>query len=149
MSEERKDRDAESRKAESRKSDSWIQPSQLPMPYPRDGWAFHYIRTATLGVADVRNVSRKFREGWEPVIVSDFPELSITSDVGSKYPDGIEIGGLLLCKMPIEKVEQRNKHFEELNTHTLQSVDEGFMKEQDPRMPKHNESTSRTQFRKG
>ena len=149
MADQRKRRDLESRKAESRPSDSWVQPSELPMPNPVDGWKFRYIRTASLGQADVRNVSKKFREGWVPVVANECPELEIMSDVGSAYPDSVEVGGLLLCKMPVEKINQRNTHYDNLNRRQLESVDEGFMNDRDPRMPKYNDSKSRTEFRKG
>lgn len=149
MTEERKPRDAESRKAEARPTDSWIQPSELPVPNKVEGWEFRYIRTASLGNADVRNVSRKFREGWTPVKAADHPELNMTSDVGSQYPDGIEVGGLLLCKIPSEIVRKRKEHFTQLNARQIKSVNEGFLNDQDTRMPKYNESRSRTEFRKG
>jgi len=149
MANTRKPRDMESREQTGRKSDAWIQPSDLPTPNPVEGWAFRWIRTGSLGSADVRNVSRRFREGWVPVVASEHPELAAQSDVGSKYPDGLEIGGLLLCKIPVEAMERRDEHFDNLNQQAMQSVDRGFMQEHDPRMPKYNESTSRTQFRKG
>ena len=142
-------RELESREASTRPSDAWVPPSQLPAPNPVDGWAFRYIRTASLGKDDTRNVSRRFREGWVPVSAKDHPELSITSDRGSEWPDGVEIGGLLLCKIPAEIARQRNEHYANVAQQQLDSVDSGFMNDQHPHMPKHNESTSRTDFRKG
>ncbi|MHC4882944.1 MAG: hypothetical protein ACYTCV_10150, partial [Planctomycetota bacterium] len=67
MAEERKPREQDSREATTRPSDAWVPASQLPMPNPRKGWKFRYIRTASLGNADTKNVSMRFREGWEPV----------------------------------------------------------------------------------
>lgn len=146
---DRKPREQDSRKADSRPSDSWVPASTLPMPDPEAGWKHRYIRVSSLDHADVKNVSKRFREGWEPIVASDYPELDIMSDLDSRWPDGVEVGGLLLCKMPTERVDARKKHYAELNQRQLQSVDQGFMNEQDPRMPKHNESKSRTSFRKG
>ena len=119
------------------------------MPNPQDGWEFRYIRTASLGNADTKNVSMRFREGWEPVVAEDYPELQIQSDIGSRWPEGVEIGGLLLCKIPSETVKAREAYHENKANRQLQSVNQGFMNDQDPRMPKYNDSKSRTQFRKG
>lgn len=149
MAEKRIDREQDSRKSEARPSDAWTPPSQLPMPNPVDGWTFRYIRTASLEKADIKNVSRRFREGWEPVVAKEHPELELTSDLDSRWPEGVEVGGLLLCKIPNETVTARKKYYKELNDKQLKSVDEGFMNDQDPRMPKYNESSSRTSFRKG
>ena len=116
-------------------NDAWLPASRLPKPNPVPGWAFRYIRTATLGNADVSNVSQKFREGWEPVRAEDHPEIMMVSDLDSRWPDGVEIGGQLLCKCPQETVDRRNKHFQDKATQQIETVDHGFMREQDPRMP--------------
>lgn len=149
MAEERKPREQDSRESETRPSDSWMPASQLPMPNPRKGWEFRYIRTASLGNADTKNVSMRFREGWEPIVAKDYPELQITNDIDSRWPEGVEIGGLLLCKIPTEVVEARAKYHENKANQQLQSVEQGFLNDQDPRMPKHHDAKSRTQFRKG
>lgn len=143
-------REHDSRKVESRPTDSWLPTSQLPVPDPQEGWKFRYIRVSSLDKADVKNASRKLREGWEPVAAKDHPELNFfMNDLDSRWPDGVEIGGLLLCKMPTETIEARKKYYRDHNANQIKSVDQGFMNEQDPRMPKHNESQSRTSFRKG
>ena len=149
MAQERTPREADSRKATTRPTDAWVPASQLPMPNPQDGWKFRYIRTASLGNADTKNVSMRFREGWEPIVASEYPELQITSDIDSRWPEGVEIGGLLLCKIPTEVVKARNDYHDNKANQQLQSVEQGFMNDQDPRMPKHTDSKSRTQFRKG
>lgn len=153
MADERKTRDLELRTNDietKRPSDSWMPTSQLPMPNPQQGWQFRYIRVASLGNADTRNVSKRFREGWEPVVAKDYPELKmVMPDLDTRWPDGVEIGGLLLCKLPIETAESRNKYHSDLAQKQLESVDQGFLKDQHAAMPKHNESKSRTQFRKG
>lgn len=149
MAEERKRRDQDSRKATSRPTDAWLPTSQLPVPDPVDGWKFRYIRIASQGNADTKNVSMRFREGWEPIVAKDHPELQIVSDIDSRWPESVEIGGLLLCKIPSETVEARGEYYRNLNKQQLQSVEQGFMNDQDPRMPKYHDSKSRTQFRKG
>ena len=53
---------------------TWKRPSALPDPAPQEGVEYRWIRTASLGQADMTNVSSKFREGWEPVKLEDHPE---------------------------------------------------------------------------
>ena len=52
-------------------------PSALPHPNPQPGWQFRYIATSVLNEAADNNVSKKFRDGWEPVRAEDHPELKI------------------------------------------------------------------------
>jgi|TARA_B100001094_G_scaffold320408_1_gene366584 hypothetical protein len=147
MAEQRTKRDAESREVEQRPSDSWIPASVLPNPDPQEGWVFRWVRTSTLGHADNTNVSQKFREGWVPVKAEDHPELEVMSDIDSRFKGNIEIGGLLLCKAPEAKVRQREDYFEQMASTQMESVDNNFLKQNDPRMPVLNpERSTRTTF---
>jgi hypothetical protein len=138
------------RKDETRPSDSWMPQSALPVPEPKDGWTFRWVRTATLGKADNTNVSRQFREGWEPVKAEDHPELRVMSDINSQFKGNIEVGGLLLCKAPTEKMKQREQHFAQIANQQMEGVDRNFLRENDPRMPLLNpERSSRTTFGRG
>ncbi len=147
MAEQRNKRDAESREVEQRPSDSWIPASVLPTPDPEDGWVFRWVRTSTLGHADNTNVSQKFREGWIPVKSEDKPELNVMSDINSRFEGNIEIGGLLLCKAPEDKVQQREEYFQNMAESQMESVDNNFLKQNDPRMPVLKpERSTRTTF---
>jgi hypothetical protein len=114
---------------------TWERPSALPTPEPRDGIMFRWIRTSTLGDTDNRNVSMRFREGYTPVKASDYPELRVISDRDSQFPDNIEIGGLLLCSIPAEIVEDRSAQMAEKARQQMESVDRNYLRENDPRMP--------------
>jgi len=88
-----------------------------------------------------------FREGWEPVRAEDHPELMLESDMGSKFKGNIEVGGLLLCKAPEEKMKARSKHFQEVAANQMESVDNNYLRENDPRMPLLDpERSTRTTF---
>jgi len=138
------------RQSEARPSDSWTPQSSLPVPEPKDGWVFRWIRTSSLGRTDNTNVSRQFREGWEPVKAEDHPELKIMSDHNSQFKGNVEVGGLLLCKAPAEKMESRKKYFQELADRQIEGVDRSFLRENDPRMPLLNpERSTRTTFGRG
>ena len=125
---------------------AWEPPQVLPDPTPQDGYVFRWIRTSTLGNADNVNASKRFREGWEPVRAEDHPELMLQSDHGTKWDGNIEVGGLLLCKTTVENVEARNEYYATAAARQVESVDNNFMRENDPRMPKLNESSTRVQF---
>jgi hypothetical protein len=86
-----------------------------------------------MGVADPSNISSKLREGYEPCKAEDYPELMMHAAVDGRFRGGIEIGGLLLCRIPKEFMEQRAQHFANLNQSQMDSVDNNFLREQDSR----------------
>ena len=128
---------------------SWGPAQLLPTPTPQAGWAFRWVRTALMGVFDPTNTSAKFREGWEPCKAEDHPEIYAFSDQNSKFKGNIEIGGLLLCKIPQEFMDQRAAHFRHANDTQVEAVDNSFMKTNDPRMPLFSERKSETSFGRG
>jgi hypothetical protein len=91
------------------------------------------MRLSTLGAADPSNISSKLREGYEPVKAEEYPELMMHAATEGRFKGGIEIGGLLLCRIPAEFMEQRAKHFDNLNKSQMESVDNNFLRERDSR----------------
>jgi hypothetical protein len=69
----------------------WKRSSMLPTPEDRTGLKYRWIRTATLGNADMTNVSARFREGYTPVKAEDYPELQIMSDIDSRFKDNMKL----------------------------------------------------------
>jgi len=151
MADERTPRSHDSRAEDVRESnDSWVPSSILPTPDPQDGWVFRWVRTSVMGQSDNPNVSQKFRDGWTPVKAEEHPELHIQSDINSQFKGNLEVGGLLLCKAPKEKMDARNAHFQDLAEKQMESVDNNYMRENDPRMPLlRPEKSTRTVFGKG
>ena len=127
----------------------WQQPELLPEPDKQPGYAYRWIRVSTLNQADPRNLSAKLREGWEPVRVEEQPKFRLLVDPNSRYKDNIEIGGLLLCKTPLEFVEQRNKHYSDQADAQMNAVENTLMRQSDPRMPLFNERKTTVTFGKG
>ena len=144
----RDDREVTSR-ARSERPRSWQPPQLLPDPHPQDGWAFRWVRIATQGQNDPSNISSKLREGWEPVRASDHPEIHIFADPNSQFKDNVVIGGLMLCKTPTEFVSQRNDWYNRQSESQMSSVDNNFMRENDPRMPLFKDRQSKVTFGKG
>ena len=127
----------------------WMPPKLLPDPNPEEGYAFRWIRIASLGKDDPTNYSSKLAEGWEPVKASDHPEIRLFNATAAKFPDSIEVGGLLLCKTPVEFTGQRDSYYRQQADAQMQSVDNTFMRENDPRMPMFKERKSTVTFGKG
>ena len=131
---ERTPRELESRSNEQR-TKTWAPPTVLPEPKHQDGFSYRWVRTAAFGKADNTNVSSKFREGWEPVKAKDHPELQMLTDPDSRFPDNVEVGGLLLCRTASENMQMRAEYYEQQARQQSDSVDQNYMRENDPRMP--------------
>ena len=127
----------------------WRPPELLPEPDKQAGYAYRWVRVSTLNQGDSRNISAKFREGWEPVRIEEQPQFKLLVDPDSRFKDNIEVGGLLLCKTPIELVQQRDAHYAHLTQSQPEAVDNNLMRQSDPRMPLFKENKSSTSFGKG
>ena len=66
-----------------------------------------------------------------------------------RFRGNIELGGLMLCRIPAEFMEQRNAHYANVNRVQIESVDNTFMRASDPRMPLFAERKSNTTFGSG
>ncbi len=148
MAENRLARELESR-TKTERPKSWQPASTLPEPDKQPGYAYRWIRVSTLSQADPRNISAKLREGWEPVRIEEQPQFQMLIDPNSRFKDNIEVAGLLLCKVPEEFMDQRKEHFSKKNRDQMESVDNNFMRENDPRMPLFRERKSTTSFGNG
>ena len=148
MTQNRQNRDAETRETTTRKK-SWSRPTVLPDPIPQDGYKFHWVRVSTMGQPDSTNISSKLREGWEPVRAEDHPEIFSDAVSDARFKDNVIVGGLMLCKAPIELVAERTEYYENLTESQMRSVDQGLMRENDPRMPLFNDRKSKVTFGKG
>lgn len=148
MAENRLNREQTTREKTVRKK-AWQRPEVLPSPNPEPGYEFHWVRVSTQGQVDATNVSSKLREGWEPVKASDHPEITMVTVENDRFKDNVVIGGLMLCKAPIELVEERNEYYSDQADAQMNSVDNNLMRENDPRMPLFNERKSKVSFGNG
>jgi hypothetical protein len=130
MANNRTPRDLVSRETNARAV--YVPPTSLPDPTPEPGYTYRWIATHVLGKSDHPNVSRKMREGWVPVKAEDHPELQL---FGNAATGNVEIGGLMLCKMSIEQAQARDDYYAKQAQNQMDSVDNHFMRNNDPRMP--------------
>lgn len=148
MTDNRTPREVDSRETFQRQA-QWAPAALLPEIKKEAGWAYRWIRTSMAGQSDATNVSSKMREGWEPVKLSEHPELKLYIDSNTRIPDSVEVGGLMLCKTPEEFVDQRTAYYNNQTQSQTEAVDNSFMKENDARMPLFSQKSSKTSFGKG
>lgn len=148
MAENRLAREIQTR-SDAERPKSWQRPETLPQPDKQPGYVYRWIRVTMIGQADAKNISAKFREGWEPVRIEEQPKFKMLSDPNSRFKDNIEVAGLLLCKMPEEFVSQRTAHYAKVTRDNMEAVDNNFMRSSDSRMPLFQEKKSSTSFGQG
>ena len=129
MANNRTPRDIETREKTSRVQ--YVPPSALPEPAEHPDYNFRWVATHVVGAADPSNVSKRVREGWEPVRAEDHPELHHLAKTGN-----LEIGGLMLCRMPREMVQAREDYYANQAKGQMDSVDNSFLQQNDTRMAK-------------
>ena len=76
MAENRLKREMEVRATQERPK-QWMPAELLPEPDKEPGFAYRWIRVATLNMSDPRNISGKLREGWEPVTIEEQPKFKL------------------------------------------------------------------------
>lgn len=133
-------REHETREREQHPGNMYVPPSTLPDPDPEPGMTFRWVAKAVMGQLDPTNMSKRLREGWIPVRAEDHPELQVPGDANGN----VEIGGLILCKMPTAKAKARDAYYKAQAEGQMKSVDNHFLKNNDPRMPLFVEKRSET-----
>ena len=141
-------READTRQVMQR-PEAWRPPEVLPSPDKRPGWAHRWVRTSTMGTADPSNISSKLREGYEPCKADDYPELMMHATTEGRFKGNVEVGGLLLCRIPEEFLKQRMDYYSNQNKAQMESVDNNFLRESDPRMPLFSEKKTKVTFGSG
>ena len=126
--ENRQPREAQTRdKQEVRKP--WAPPSALDAPNPPEGYIHRWVRMEIRGQDDSKNVMARLREGWEPVRADENPDFdSPTVDEG-KFEGVIGVGGLILCRIPLETVQERADYFAKKTQSQMDAVVNDMMKD--------------------
>jgi hypothetical protein len=144
----RLNRELETR-AQTARPQMWRAPETLPMPDDRPGWKHRYVRTSAMGIADPSNISSKLREGYEPCKADEYPEMMMHATQEGRFKGNIEIGGLLLCRIPEEFMVQRVAYYDKQNKAQMESVDNTFMKDSHPSMQKFSDKQTKVTFGSG
>jgi len=116
----------------------WKPPSMLDAPPAPDGYKHRWIRSEVMGFDDRKNVAARSREGWELVRGDEYPDFEAPTVEDGKHAGVIGVGGLLLARIPLEIVEERDAHFRNMTLNQMAAVDNDLAREQHPAMPINN-----------
>tara|TARA_R110000796_G_scaffold64152_4_gene148642 strand:+ start:8561 stop:9055 length:495 start_codon:yes stop_codon:yes gene_type:complete len=152
--EESVDTDRSPRSAQSRDSQSrnkpWAPPSALDAPPAPTGFKHRWIRESILGQDDRTNMSKRLREGFEPVRAEEYPDFEAPTIQDGVNAGVIGVGGLILARIPEETVNERKEYFDAQTADAMRAVDTDLMRESDPRMPiSRPNRSSKVTFGKG
>jgi hypothetical protein len=130
----------------------WTPPSLLPDVDRKPGYAYRWIRRAVRGTSDDVYFNKALREGWEPCKLSDHAEVKLHTSprADAQDKDVVEVGGLILCQMPIEMARQRDAHYQGISKAQNAAESSRLQSINDPRMPMLRPSTREdVEFGKG
>lgn len=114
----------------------WKPPSTLDAPPPPEGYAHRWIRMESGGMDDRKNLSARLREGFELVRAEEYPDRDdLPTLQDGKHAGVIAVGGLVLARIPVELVRQRNAYYSQRTNDQLDAVDNTLFNEQNPVMP--------------
>ena len=131
----------------------WKMPSALELPdeaielAESQGLTYRWIRESILGQDDKTNVSKRFREGFEPGRPDELPgfhDLPTVDD--GRHAGVIGVGGLILCKIDKNIADQRNDFFEQQTQNQMTAVENDLMREENPSMPISSKMSSKVTF---
>jgi len=125
---DRTPRSAESRDKTSRRK-PWQPPSLLDAPPPPQGYVYRWIRESMIGQNDPANMSKRIREGWEPVSAKDHPDFEAPTIDSGRYEGVFGVGGLILARIPKDIVEERKAYFKDQTEDAMRAVDNDLLKE--------------------
>lgn len=108
------------------KYETYTPPSQYDIPlevkeyFENQGMHLHWVRVTLDGSDDYKNVAKRRREGYEPVLISELPEevrdLFETKSFGPerKYSNIAMVGDLALFKVTVGKAKARTRYYEQV-----------------------------------
>ena len=76
----------------------------------------------------------------------EYPDFEYPALDTGKYDGVIGVGGLILCRIPRETVDERSQYFNAKTRDQILAVDNDLMKEQNPAMPINSNRQSRVTF---
>ena len=107
----------------------WAPSSSLDAPPAPDGYKHRWIRAEARGFQDTKNVSARLREGYELVRADQYPDFEAPIIDSGKYEGVIGVGGLMLAKIPLETVAERNAYYNGRAKDLQEAVDQELQRE--------------------
>jgi hypothetical protein len=125
----RKSKDLHPTREEESRADVWTPPAVLDAPPAREGYRQRWVATSILGNDVPHHTVRRFREGWTPrpkdTVPKDFPVPTIAQ---GEHAGFIGVEGMLLCELPEERAEARERYFAKKNGDQNAFVDNALNK---------------------
>ena len=128
VDESREPREAQTREKKAARK-PWAPPSALDAPNPPEGYVHRWVRLEIRGQDDRKNVMARLREGWEPVRADEYPDFESPIVEEGKFEGVIGVGGLILCRIPIETVQERDAFFASKTQNQMDAVDNDMMRD--------------------
>ena len=107
----------------------WRPSSNLDAPLAPEGYSHRWIRAEVRGHEDKSNISARMREGYELVRKDEYPDFEAPVVDTGKHEGVFGVGGLLLARIPLETVQERNDYFKQRHSDQLEAVDHDMMRE--------------------
>jgi len=101
----------------------------LDAPNPPEGHVHRWVRLEIRGQDDRKNVMARLREGWVPVRADEYPDFESPIVEEGKFEGVIGVGGLILCRIPIETVQERDAFFASKTQNQMDAVDNDMMRD--------------------
>jgi hypothetical protein len=89
----------------------------------------------TGGADDRKNLSARIREGFELVRAEEYPGWELPTIQDGRHAGIVGVGGLVLARIPIETVQERNDYYRRQTRDQMTAVDNDMLREQHPSMP--------------
>ena len=107
----------------------WAPSSSLDAPPAPEGYKHRWIRAEARGFVDTKNVSARLREGYELVRADEHPDFEAPVVESGKYEGVFGVGGLMLAKIPLEIVDERNAYYNKRAKDLQDAVDHDLLRE--------------------
>ena len=128
VDESREPREAQTREKKAARK-PWAPPSALDAPNPPEGYVHRWVRLEIRGQDDRKNVMARLREGWVPVGADEYPDFESPIVEEGKFEGVIGVGGLILCRIPIETVQERDQFFASKTQNQIDAVDNDMLRD--------------------
>jgi hypothetical protein len=122
-------------RTKSTRPQTWKPPSSLDAPPAPEGYKHRWIRMESSGFDDRKNLTARLREGFELVRAEEYPDWDLPTINDGKHAGVIAIGGLVLARIPLDLVQQRESYYRKQAQQQMDAVDNDLLRDQHPSMP--------------
>lgn len=118
---------------------SYRPPSVLDMPPAPPGVEYRWIRVLNRGQDDLKSMSARQRDGWEPVLLEEHPEyegmIPARSKGEARFAGVFGVGDLVLMKNKVENNAARRRYYQQKTDNAQTAIDNDVLSVQHSSMP--------------